>query len=353
MNIKYTLLILILSISLSGFAQLYAGIEIGGKGIKMSILRVNNLKKGNYEVVNFWTENTGIAKGISDNGLLAIEDIENAVVVVSLNLLKIKQEYKVKDENIYIVGSSGVGLAKNTQILVDKVKTETNKDLEFIDASTEGRMLLRGCVPPDDYADAFVLDIGGSNTKGGYVDIRNNNNFVFFPVSMNYGSVTLTEAILKKTSKVFNFGEYKEVSFTFLPILREQIKTMYNSSPKTFEKQKIYMSGGAVWAFYTLTNGMATKSFSEFTLEDVINYDAILKNNFKSFELLAKTDKEAEAVLKTYSQKHLMSGSSILQASLEAIPNLTEKKLYFAKEGKLAWLVSYVTEKSTRIKKVY
>jgi hypothetical protein len=33
------------------------GIEIGSKGIKMSVLEVDNIKKGDYTVKSFWTEN--------------------------------------------------------------------------------------------------------------------------------------------------------------------------------------------------------------------------------------------------------------------------------------------------------
>ena len=198
----------------------------------------------------------------------------------------------------------------------------------------------------------MVLDIGGGNTKGGYVDVRNGNVFVFFPVSLNYGTVTLTETVLKKT-KDLTLGEYNEKSFGFLPVLRKQIDLMYATSPLVLEKEKVFMSGGAVWAFYTLVNGAAKKNFNEFKLENVIYYDALLKNNFKIFEEMAKTDTEVEAVLKTYSQKHLISGSNILQACLEALPNINDKKLYFAREGKVAWLVSYITDKSKRVKQVY
>ena len=350
--LKYTLLFTFGMFSFYSNAQLYAGIEIGSKGIKMSVLDVVNVKKGSYVIKEFWTENIGIAKGIAIDGNLAKEDIDNAARVVLSNYNKIKNDFKVLDENIFIVGSSGVAMAKNTNELIDKVKLSTNKDLDFIDAQTEARMLLKGCVPPVDYLDSMVLDIGGGNTKGGYVDVRNGNVFVFFPVSLDYGSVTLTETILKKTRDL-TLGEYNEKSFGFLPVLRKQIDAMYSTSPLTLEKQKVYMSGGAVWAFYTLINGAAKENYSEFKLEDVIYYDAILKNNFKRFEDLAKTDKEVEAVLKTYSQKHLISGSNILQACLEALPNINEKKLYFAKEGKVAWLVSYVTDRSKRVKQVY
>ena len=247
---------------------------------------------------------------------------------------------------------SGVAMAKNTQQLTDKIKLVTKKDLEFIDAQTEGKMLLRGCVPPVDYDDSMVLDIGGGNTKGGYIDVKNNDNFVFFPLSVNFGTVTLTEAINKKTRNQ-SLSEYNEKAFGFLPTLREQINAMYGTSPVALEKKKVFMSGGAVWAFYTLYNGAAKNTFNEFKLEDVIYYDAVLKNNFEKFENLAKTNKDVERILKTYSQKYLISASNILLVCLEAIPDINSKKLYFAKEGQIAWLISYVADRSKKVKKIY
>jgi hypothetical protein len=296
----------------------------------MSVLDVYNIKKGSYNIKSYWTENVGIARGISIDGNLTKEDIDKAASVVLENYKKFKNEINVPDANIFIVGSSGVAMAKNTQELVDKVKLLTNKDLEFIDAQTEGRMLLKGCIPPVDYEKSMVLD----------------------PLSLNYGTVTLTEAVIKKTRND-ELGEFNIKSFGFLPTLREQVNAMYGSKPVALEKEKVYMSGGAVWAFYTLYNGEAKEHFNEFRLEDVINYDAILKNNFKKFEDLAKTDKNVDKVLKTYSQKYLISGSNILLVCLEAIPDINDKKLYFAKEGQIAWLVSYIADRSKKVKKIY
>lgn len=338
--------------SYSQDTKLFAGIEIGSKGIKMSVIEMINIKKGDLIIKSYWSENIGIAKGISIDGNLAQADIDRAAVVVSENYLKIKNEHKVVDENIFLVGSSGVAMAKNTKVLIDKIKEITNKDLDFIDAKTEGKMLMKGCVPPTFYKTSMVLDIGGGNTKGGYVDIRNNDNFIFFPLSLNYGTITLTEAVNKKV-RTETLEEFAEKSFGFLPVLRDQINAMYATSPTALEKEKIFMSGGAVWAFYTLYLGVAQETFNEFKLEDVIYYDAVLKNNFKRFEDLAKMDKEVERVLKTYSQKHLISASNLLQVCLEAIPNVDDKKLYFAKEGQIAWLVSYISERSKKTKKIY
>ena len=79
----FTILALIL-VSLTSNAQLYGGIEIGGKGIKMSVLDVDNIKRGDYKIISYWVENAGISKGISIDGNLAVEDMEKAGLVSSL-----------------------------------------------------------------------------------------------------------------------------------------------------------------------------------------------------------------------------------------------------------------------------
>lgn len=352
LKLHLTIVVLLIITHFTYAQDQFAGIEIGSKGIKMTVLDVSNIKKGDYTIKSYWTENVAIAKNIAIDGKLSTEDIEKASLIVTSNYKKIRDEFKIPEANIFLVGSSGVAMATNTDELINKVKTDTGKELEFIDAQMEGKMLLKGCIPPVDYSKSMVLDIGGGNTKGGYVDIFNNENFVFFPLSLNYGTITLTEAVNKKVRNS-EIGEFNIKSFGFLPTLREQVNAMYSSKPVALEKDKIYMSGGAVWAFYTLYNGVAKETFSEFKLEDVINYDAILKNNFKRFEELAKKDKNVEKVLKTYSQKYLISGSNILLVCLEAIPDVNNKKLFFAKEGQIAWLVSYVADRSKKVKKVY
>ncbi|WP_456314785.1 Ppx/GppA phosphatase family protein [Pseudomonas shirazensis] len=349
-------LLFILFISFEAFAQnsLYAGIEIGSKGIKISVIDVNNIKKGDYDILGYWTENVGIAKGISIDGNLAQEDIDKAGSVVANNLARIKNKYNVTNENIYIVASSGVALANNKQALIDKIKIATNKDLDFISAEAEGKMLLKGSIPTTDYQDAIVLDIGGGNTKGGYVDVLNDNKFEFFPLKLDYGTITLTEAINKTIvipRETNDMQVYKEKSFEYSPVLREKIKEMLKTKPLSLQKKKIYLSGGAIWAFVTLYyNNNSDDHFIPLKMEDIVNYDAILKNNFVKYENLAKASTEADKVISTYSQKHLISGNNILIACLESIPDLKSKKIYFAKEGQIAWLVSYVVDRSKKIK---
>ena len=352
MKEKIYYLIVCLVLSYSTQAQLYGGIEIGSKGIKMTVLDVESIKRNTYDVKEFWTENVGIATGIGIDGTLLQEDIEKAGNVVYNNYKKMLNEYKIEDKNIFIVASSGVGLANNTNDLVVKIKTLTNKKIEIISSSLEAKLLLRGCIPPKNYLSSVIIDIGGGNTKGGYAkDI--NGASVFFPISCDLGTVTLTEIINKKCKQKTVF-EFNENLFDYLPTIRETFKKMYTSRAESQDKNNIYISGGAAWAFYTLLTGVkAEENFTQIKYDDILSIRTIAENNYQRFVTNAESNVEMQKVLKTYQQKYLIAAFNLLETSLEVVPNIQNKKIFFAKQGQIAWLVSYVFDSAKGVKQIY
>lgn len=352
MKLKTYYLLTCLIFSFSMQAQLYGGIEIGSKGIKMTVLQVESIKRNTYDVKEFWTENVGIAAGIGIDGTLLKEDIDKAGTVVYNNYQKMLREYKIEDKNIFIVGSSGVGLATNTNELVVKVKELTNKKIEIISSSLEAKLLLRGCIPPKNYLNSVIIDIGGGNTKGGYAkDI--NDASVFFPISCDLGTVTLTEIINKKCKQKTVF-EFNENLFDYLPVMRENFKKMYTSRPESQDKGNIYISGGAAWAFYTLLNGAkAEENFSQVQYDDILAIRTIAENNYQRFVSNSESNPEIKKVLNTYQQKSLIAAFNLLETSLEVLPNIQNKKIFFARQGQIAWLVSYVFDNAKGVKQIY
>ena len=353
MNKVNFLAVLFLILSINCNAQTYGGIEIGSKGVKISVIEVKNIKKSVYDIKQFWTENVGIAKGISIDGNLIAADIDNAGQAVLRNYQKLLSEYKIEDSKIFIVASSGVGLAKNTAVLVNKIKELTNKNMEVISSQLESKLSFKGCIPPKYYDQALLIDIGGGNTKGGYVDVVNDENTVFFPLNLDLGTITLTEKIKKKinTEKI---ADFTNETILYSGSLKTEVFDMLNKRAKTFDKKNIYTSGGAIWAFYTLsTEAEAPENFNSYTIDDVLKYDQILKYNFEKFQTLAKTDKEIDRVLTTYSQKHLISANSILISCLQNLDIKENKKIFFVKNGQVAWLLSYIADSAKGSKVIY
>jgi len=342
-------------VSIHSFSQksIYAGIEIGRRAIKVSVLDVNNIRKADYKILSFWTDRIPFADHIGANGQLTPEDINKTGVIVVDQLKKIRTDYKILDENIFIVAAPVFASASNVDVLKNKIKMLTDKNLDVLNVNEEAKTLVKGAMPPVDYANAFLLDIGAQTTKGGYIDELEDNKLEFVPLELDFGTMTLTDAVKKTVvnpNQANDMSTYQEKSFDFNPILRKKVKEMIDANPLLAKKDKVYLSGGAVWAFSTLYyNENVKEHYITLTMEDIINYDAILKNNFNKFTNLAKTNKEAERVLKTYDQAYLISANNILTTCLEGIPNLNAKKVYFVKDGQVTWLISYIADRSKKV----
>lgn len=355
---KYHILFFILLnlfFSINSFAQknIFAGIEIGRRAIKVSVLDVSNIRKADYKILYFWTERIPFADHIAATGELTQDDINKTSITVVDQLKKIREEHKILEENIFIVAAPVFSGARNADVLKNKISTLTNKNLDILNVNEEAKTLVKGAMPPVDYSNAFLLDIGAQTTKGGYIDELEDDKLEFIPLSLDFGTMTLTDAVQKTVlnkSEANDMTTYQEKSFDYNPILRKKTKEMFDANPPLAKKDKLYLSGGAVWAFATLYYDENVKEhYIPLNLQDVVDYDAILKNNFIKFTTLAKTNKEAARVLSTYDQKYLISANNILVTCLESIPNLSSKKILFVKEGQVTWLISYIADRSKKV----
>ncbi|MRX41374.1 exopolyphosphatase [Flavobacterium sp. LC2016-23] len=356
-NKPQLLLFILLSLffSIHSFSQknLYAGIEIGRRAIKTSVLDVSNIRKADYKILYFSNERISLADHVTAQGEFPEDDVNKITAIIVEQINKIRTEFKVPEANIFIVAAPVFSAARNIDALKNKITTLTNKDVDVLNVNEEPKTLVKGAIPPVDYANAFLLDIGAQTTKGGYIDELEDDKLEFIPLELDFGTMTLTDAVKKTVAnpnQANDMATYQEKSFDFNPVLRKKIKVMLDANPLLLKKEKMYLSGGAVWAFATLYyNENVKEHYVSLNLEDVINYDAILKNNFVKFTNLAKTNKEAARVLSTYDQQYLISANNILLSCLESIPNLDTKKIYFVKEGQTIWLISYIADRSKKV----
>ena len=348
-------ILLNLFFAINSFSQknVYAGIEIGRRAIKVSVLEVNNIKKADYKILYFANERISLADHITANGALTQDDINKTGIIVFDQLRKIRKDFKLLEENIFIVAAPVFSSASNIDALKSKVTSLTNKSFDIIDVNEEAKILVKGAIPPVDYSNALLLDIGAKSTRGGYIEEIDDNKLEFIPLELDFGTTTLTDAVKKTVankSQTNDMAVYQEKSFDFNTVLRKKIKEMLDANPLLAKKEKIYLSGGAVWAFSTLYYDENVKDhYVPLTMEDILYYDAILKNNFNKFNNLAKTNKEAARVLSTYDQTYLISANNILLSCVEGIPNLEKKKMYFVKEGQVTWLISHIADRSKKI----
>lgn len=328
---------------------LYGGIEIGNKGIKVTIIDLKNAEKRDFKIKDFWTENTGIDKPINENGILTINGINEVGDVVNKHYKKLLNDFKIFDSHIFIVASSGIAMSRNTNELVAKIKQLTNKNLDVLLPETEAKLLFEGSVPSNLIENALVINIGSGNTNGGYLKKMESNKPLFEPIRLELGTLTLTEKILKTAKDtIVDIDQFNRLSLDYSRQLKDAVSIMFDNHKTALNKSTVYFSGGASWAFSTLFNGKGSDEIMPIRIQDVVYHNYILQNDFSKYQLLAKTNPDAKKVLETYSQKNLIAANNILLATLEKFKNLDSKKVYYVKNSHIAWLVAYVVD---RVKK--
>ena len=327
--------------------NLYAGIEIGGKGLKVYVLDIRSLEKDIIVIENFWSENINLLGGVVANGAMTQADMTSTIDKVALEYKKVQDEYHLDKTKIYVVISSGVAIAANTTDLIDQLGKKIDSNVGVITSEKESKFLFKNGVPTKLQEDSLLLDIGSGNTKGGFIDRKDSAN-AFTNLNMNLGTMSLSE-LLNKDKKLYSFNDFVLATDKYYETLSYDIKSILDAKSRCYDKKKIYVSGGSPWAFYTLFyEDDSRRNFLEFKPEDVLAYDEILRNNFDKFKNLAKTNKEAARVLRTFTRENLIVSNSILKATIANIKNVTSKKIFFVKQPEVSWVVTYISDELSK-----
>jgi exopolyphosphatase/pppGpp-phosphohydrolase len=325
-------------------SRLYAGIEIGGSGVKATV--VERKPDGLYERLFAQTHRTRLT--VLDHGAFRPEAIGETAKWIAEFRDKIRKAYRLPDERIVVVGSSGVPKASNRDALVAAVKKATGKELRFIDDKTEVELTIAGVVPRGDRAGSWSLDIGSGNTKGGYKPEGKPLVYVSVPL----GVVTFTQRVEKEAKE-------KEISFAQAAeklrdsVLVAPLRAGTRGMPELARRKRVYLSGGAVWALATfLKPRQVDQAYVTFTAADVDAYLALLTkaagkapaidlSTIVNRDLRERAEKEVRTVNKVYSPENLLAGAHLLVALVKAF-DLKDRTVIFPRNAAVGWLAAYV-----------
>lgn len=336
--------ICLLSIATAHSQSIYAGIEIGGKGVKVSVIKIIDIQVGEFEVVKTWTRNTNITKNIDKEGNLDKLDIDDTSYVILDLINQIKIEYRISEASIFLVASSSVALAPNRTVLSEKINLLTKKKLDFMTADVESRLTIKGSIPQRDYLNSMVLDIGSGSIKGGTIELEKNRTYTFSSFGTKFGVSNLTD----KLASIIKNSDNKALSDNELQKVKDSIavplKVMFDNVPKARDKDNIYIIGGAAWAFVVLTKPDEKEAYQPFLQKDLIAYMNGLINNYDDFVKKEYINKDYERVIKTFSKENLIAGSLIMNQIAANVNKPSQKKFYFVRQGQVAWLIAYIVD---------
>ncbi|MEO5946638.1 MAG: hypothetical protein ABIP79_07445 [Chitinophagaceae bacterium] len=341
----------------------YAGIEVGSKGVKMSLLEIgkNPMKNGNFNILKDTSVNTDFISFTQPTFQATLNGLHQFYSIALTG-------YNISADKIFTVVSSGVKTLaekhdkmKWVTDLSDSFKIRINDSarvLSIIDVAEEARLSHLGIVPESRRYNTFLIDIGSGNTKGGYFPYGNTKTLKLFQLSWGTKSVAnATEARVGDDKTLTNFS--KNLYRVLAGEANEQIIYEVNLSGAYNMSDNIAFSGGIAWSVATLMlPEMLDNPVVLVTYDEVLKFSEKLNNNYESLTDAAilknisepSLDKvaiknEVKRVNKVFDQRSLMAGTALLLKVMRQFEGVYEKKQFFlVKNGQVGWISAYVNQ---------
>jgi hypothetical protein len=347
----------------------YAGIEVGSKGVKISLLELGKdaQSTGSFNILKDSSVNTDFISFTQPTfraTLNGMSDLYSTAVT----------KYNIPANRVFTVVSSGVKMqaekeSKTSWVdnLVDSFKLKIKdpaRRVEVVDPLQEARLSHLGIVPASKRFSTFLIDIGSGNTKGGYFPMDDNTNeFKLF--TFNWGTKSVANATEKKLDEFDKtIATYRnQLNRTLLSIENSELIYAVNSSGAYNMNDYIAFSGGIVWAAATLLQpDQIDNSVVNVTYEDVQRLTDLLYSDFNSLsdvELVKNIKdpradkvaiaKEIKRVHSVFDQRSLMAGAGLLLKIMRQFKSVYESKgFFFVKNGQVGWVSAYVDQTAGR-----
>lgn len=344
--------------------NIYAGIEVGSKGVKMSVVELDKKasEDGEFKVIKDTTINTDF---------ISFTQQTYQATLAALNKL---YEIAVKQNNIPVANvftaiSSGVNIQaqkEDKKSWVDQLinafrvsNNEPDRTIAVIDVKEEARLSHLGIVPEARRYNTFLIDIGSGNTKGGYFPYGNTKDFRLFQLTWGTKSTfNAADKMLGEDKGLENFNS--QLNRVLAGAENNEIVYAVNASGAFPKSDNIAFSGGIAWAVATLVvPEMNDNAVVAVTYDDVLEFTEKLTKNPSLYSdyFIVKTAlpegspdaeklaKDVKQVNKVFDQRALLSGAGLLLKIMRQFDGVVErKKFYLVKNGAVGWISAYVNQ---------
>jgi hypothetical protein len=343
-------------------STIYTGIEVGSKGVKMSIIEIgkNAQSSGAFNILKDTSVNTdfiSFSEPTFSATLNGFYSLYNTAV----------KDYKIPAKRIFTVISSGVKMqaekeqkTKWINNLIDSFRLKINepgRQVEVVSVMQEAMLSHLGIVPNARRYTTFLIDIGSGNTKGGFFPDGNTNNFKLF--QLNWGTKSTSNETEKRCADDKALPNYnKQLGRVLLAAENTDIVYAVNASGAYPLSDNVAVSGGIAWAIASLLHPeLIDNPIVSVSYKEVEKFNEQLYKNFNSIapaSLSAKgsSKEEQEGILtetsrvhKVFDQKALMAGTGLLLKIMRQFESAFESKQFFlVKNGQVGWVSAYVDQ---------
>lgn len=341
----------------------YAGIEVGSKGVKMSLLEIgkNAKKNGTFNILKDTSVNSDFISFTPSSYYATAQGVWNLYQAAV-------KDYKIPSERVFLAVSSGVsGQAEKDKKqdwinkLIDSFKVSINepsRKVAIMDVMEEARLSHLGIVPDAKRYNTFLIDIGSGNTKGGYFPVEGDTKTLKL-FQLTWGTKSISNAVEKRSEDDKSLPNFKKQLFRVLEgSPNTEITYAVNVSGAYAMSDNIVFSGGIAWSVATLMypelidNGVVPTTYDEvlkFSEKIYKNYsalnDTVLTRVLGDGPSKNLAIREIKDVNKTFDQRALMAGTGLLLKIMRQFEGIEEKKQFFlVKNGQVGWISAFVDE---------
>jgi len=345
--------------------NVYAGIEVGSKGVKMSVVELDKKasEEGDFKILKDTTINTDF---------ISFTQPTYQATLAALNKLyeiAIKQNH-IPVANVFTAISSGVNIQAQKEDkknwidqLINAFKLNNNepdRTVAVIDVKEEARLSHLGIVPEPRRYNTFLIDIGSGNTKGGYFPYGNTKDFRLFQLTWGTKSTfNAADKMLGEEKGLENFNS--QLNRVLAGAENNEIVYSVNASGAFPKSDNIAFSGGIAWAVATLiAPELNDNTVVGVTYDEVLEFTEKLSKNpslYSDYYIVKtlpensvdaeKVGKDVKQVNKVFDQRALLAGTGLLLKIMRQFDGVVErKKFYLVKNGAVGWISAYVNQHS-------
>lgn len=341
-----------------GLGDLYAGVEIGAKGIKLSVIEV---KMSNGENDYSLKLDTAIN---TDAAALSYQSEKETFDAITILYGIINKRFDIPANRIHIVISSGLKqeLDKYNKVeyfanIVRPKELDPQIKIRYITVDEEAQLSFKGIVPQINRLTANQLDVGSGNTKGGYLNASRG----FVPVTLPVGTKSF-QRLVESQVPANTIEMYKETAEELITDSLGRMMIAHFRDKTDFKSRDVvYLSGGIVWCIASLMYPELIKqNHVELTLGDIADFREKVYTSYTELiqpDLRAKLNEEDAAaslanikkVVNTYDQKALLVGSIWLSELLKEVNSVNPgKKFIFPRYAYVGWISGYIIDKISK-----
>jgi len=348
-------------------SNVYAGIEVGSKGVKMSMVELDKKagEDGEFKILKDTSINTDFIS-FTQSAYQATLAALNKLYEVAV------KENKIPVAHVFTAISSGVNIQAekdNKKTWIDQLinafrlnNNEPDRKVAIINVVEEARLSHLGIVPEARRYNTFLIDIGSGNTKGGYFPYGNTKDFRLFQLTWGTkSSFNAADKMLGEDKSLENYNS--QLSRVLAGAENNEIVYAVNASGAFPKSDNIAFSGGIAWAVATLIapelNDNAVVGVS---YEEVLQFTEKLSKNpslYSDYYIVKmqpensvdteKLDRDVKQVNKVFDQRALLAGAGLLLKIMRQFDGVVErKKFYLVKNGAVGWISAYVNQNVTK-----